>query len=255
MSKKISKGATATWCAFVLMSMSGIARADRKGEEILRKYEQSFKDFQDQYGKFVMRIRNRDGVKNVYFTLYNTPGWKRLLKFTKPADVRGQMFLVLSEHEMYVYLPAFRRVRRVAGHVRNQSFMASDFAFDDMMIGQWSHNYSAQFLKEDKTYWYLALSSRQGKKPPFPRLKMRINKRMRQADLIEYYGIKGRKLRTQSFLNWTCQSGDKLCYPSRVRFTDHRKSDHVTDLDTIECRYNVGISARKFTLRYLARGS
>jgi hypothetical protein len=110
-------------------------------------------------------------------------------------------------------------------------------------------------MRQDAKHWYLAAKKRAGKTPPFSRLKMTINKRMRQAVRIEYLSRSGRKLRTQTFTGWSCAKGNDQCTPKRIRIVDHRRGNHTTDLYEIRMEHNKGISARKFTLRYLARGS
>lgn len=231
------------------------AKADAKGEKVLGYYEKAFRNFKDQYAKMKMVIKHKTGTKTIKFTLYNRPGWKRLLKFTYPGDIRGQMVLVKTRKVMYVYLPAFKRVRRIAGHVRNQGFMGSDFTFDDMAIGSWSPDYDADFIKEDKKHWYIKLKAKKNKTPPYDKLKMKINKRMKQAVNIKYYSKKGRLLRTQKFINWTCASGNTKCSPKTVRMIDHRRGNHTTDLIELQTSWDIGIPDRRFTLRYLMKGN
>lgn len=241
--------------AVVTMGFAAAGKADTKGDKILKKYEQSFRTFKDQYAKFKMVIHNKSGKKTVKFTLYNRPGWTRLMKFTYPGDIRGQMILVLSRKVMYVYLPAYKRIRRIAGHVRNQGFMGSDMNFDDMAIGSWSGDYDAKYLKEDKKHWYISLTPKPGKSTPFAKLWMKIEKNMKQAVEIRYMSKKGRKLRTQTFTNWSCEKKNIHCAPKRVRMIDHRKGNHKTDLILEESDFNHGIPSRYFTVRYLMRGS
>ncbi len=59
-----------------------------------------------------------------------------LMKFTYPADVAGTAFL-LREHskgedERYLYLPALRRIRRIASSGKGGAFMGSDFSYYDI---------------------------------------------------------------------------------------------------------------------------
>ncbi len=239
----------------VLALLAGPVRADPKGMRVLKLYEASYRVFQDQVAKYRFIIKDKGGDRVIKFTLYNKGReGKRLIKFTYPADIRGQMLLMRSKGELYIYLPAYRRVRRVAGHVRNQGFMGSDFTMDDMTISTWSDQYDATLVKEDAKYWYLDLKAKPGRKPPYPRLRMRILKRIRQADLIEYLSASGRKLRTQTFLYWHCARGNSYCSPKEIHMVDHRRGNHKTILREESCRFDVGIPARKFTLRYLLRG-
>ena len=236
-------------------SLGGKAEADPKGMKVLKMYEACFVMFKDQIIKEKFVIKEPGGDKVIKFTLYNK-GDKRLIKFTYPGDVKGQMVLMRGKNSMYIYLPAYKRVRRIAGHVRNQGFMGSDFTLDDMAIGKWSPEYDPTLVKEDARYWYLVLKAKPGRKLAYPKLKMRILKSNHEADRIEYYSGSGRKLRTAEFLNWTChRPGNRYCAPSRIVMTDHRRGNHKTVLVEENVRYDVGIPNRKFTLRYLMRGS
>ena len=61
---------------------------------------------------------------------------KRFIKFVEPADVRGTAMLVVdnksTSDEMWVYLPALRKVRRIVASEKGKSFMNSEFSNADM---------------------------------------------------------------------------------------------------------------------------
>jgi outer membrane lipoprotein-sorting protein len=54
-----------------------------------------------------------------------------LVRFLAPADVAGTSFLMVGD-DMWLYLPALGKVRRIAGHARKGSFMGSDLSYEDM---------------------------------------------------------------------------------------------------------------------------
>jgi len=61
----------------------------------------------------------------------------KLMFFLSPSDVRNTSFLSFSyedgrSDDQYIYLPALRRVKRIASDSKNDSFMGSDFTYDDM---------------------------------------------------------------------------------------------------------------------------
>jgi hypothetical protein len=61
---------------------------------------------------------------------------RTIIRFRSPAEVAGVAFLVLqnasSPPDQYLYLPNFKKVRRIAAGQASQSFMGSDFTFLDM---------------------------------------------------------------------------------------------------------------------------
>jgi hypothetical protein len=61
---------------------------------------------------------------------------KRFIKFLSPADVRGTAMLILdnknSADEMWIYLPALKKTRRIVSSEEGKSFMSSEFSNADM---------------------------------------------------------------------------------------------------------------------------
>jgi hypothetical protein len=61
---------------------------------------------------------------------------KRAIKFIEPADVRGTSMLIVdnknSADEMWIYLPALKRTRRIVSSEKGKSFMSSEFSNADM---------------------------------------------------------------------------------------------------------------------------
>jgi len=61
---------------------------------------------------------------------------KRMIKFLEPADVRGTAMLIFdnkeSGDEMWIYLPALKRTRRIVSSEKGKSFMSSEFTNADM---------------------------------------------------------------------------------------------------------------------------
>lgn len=61
---------------------------------------------------------------------------KRLIRFLEPADVRGTAMLIIDNKdipdEMWIYLPALKKTRRIVTSEKGKSFMSSEFSNADM---------------------------------------------------------------------------------------------------------------------------
>ena len=61
---------------------------------------------------------------------------KRLIRFIDPAEVRGTALLIIdndkSPDDMWIYLPALKRTRRIVSTEKGKSFMSSEFTNADM---------------------------------------------------------------------------------------------------------------------------
>lgn len=61
---------------------------------------------------------------------------KRVIKFLDPADVKGTAMLIIDNKdiadEMWIYLPALKKTRRIVSSEKGKSFMSSEFSNADM---------------------------------------------------------------------------------------------------------------------------
>ena len=69
---------------------------------------------------------------------------KQMIWFLEPRDDRGVSFLKEEhengEDEMRMWLPAFKRVRRISAKKKGDSFMGSDLTFEDLSNRDLTHN-------------------------------------------------------------------------------------------------------------------
>jgi hypothetical protein len=63
---------------------------------------------------------------------------KRIYRFLSPADVQGTGVLVFDyqdkSDDVWIYLPALRKTRRIVSSQRAQAFMGSEFSYGDLNI-------------------------------------------------------------------------------------------------------------------------
>src|SRR5687768_9546638 len=82
-------------------------------------------------------------------------GDRLLIRFTYPNDIRGTGFLVLEhpkvEDERFLYLPSLGRVRRIAGSEAQESFVGSDFTYEDIG-GREFDEYSYRIVDENASW-------------------------------------------------------------------------------------------------------
>ncbi len=62
---------------------------------------------------------------------------KKIMFFISPADVRNTSFMDWSygddrEDDMWIYLPALKKVKRISSESKSDYFMGSDFTYDDL---------------------------------------------------------------------------------------------------------------------------
>ncbi len=86
---------------------------------------------------------------------------KQLLEYLEPADVRGTKFLSINnvdkdDNQMWLYLPALGRERRIAGHMTQDKFMGTVFTYEEIGGGQsYNKDYQANRLEDEDFEGYL----------------------------------------------------------------------------------------------------
>ena len=81
-------------------------------------------------------------------------GEKQIIWFLSPADDKGVSFLKIEyddrDDEMRMWLPAFKKIRRISAKKRSDSFMGSDMSYEDLSSRQLDEfNF---FLKGQEVY-------------------------------------------------------------------------------------------------------
>ena len=65
---------------------------------------------------------------------------RAVIVFHRPASVQGTRFLLVEnqnrDDDQWIYLPALQRVRRIAASEGGQSFMGTDYTYDDLKTRQ-----------------------------------------------------------------------------------------------------------------------
>jgi len=244
--------AGAAWMAVLLLAAS--ARADERGEEIFKKMDAALTSAEDQWFEydFVIQKPGEPERSLVFQVTIKGEQWRRL-HFLAPGDVKGMRFLVLSVSQMYVYLPAYRKVRRVASHIKDQGFMGSAYSQDDMSIVTFSEFPKPRLLSEDDASYTVEGPLREGQSFPYPKIVLTIDKKMYQPVKLLYFDDKGQHVKTEERKDWTCVENGAICAPAVMRLVDHRRGDVASELRSRQWKYNQGVPDKFFTVRSLQR--
>jgi len=237
-------------CLLMLTTTAG--GEEPAGEKVLRLMDEAMTQAQDQY--FVQEIitqePGKDTRKMKMRVRIKGKEW-RLIEFFEPGDVKGMRILVRSVTQMYVYLPAYRKVRRVASHVRSQGFMGTTLSHDDISIVTYGPLFTAKLLTENDTHWTIQAALREGKNFPYAKLEFDVLKNVKQPSEIRYFNDKGVKVKTEHRSNYDCQG--TICNPKKLKMVDHTRNGMWTEINCLEWKVNTGVKDSQFTVRSLQR--
>ncbi|MBW2148504.1 MAG: outer membrane lipoprotein-sorting protein [Deltaproteobacteria bacterium] len=221
------------------------------GDEVLKKSEDAMNAPQDREADLTMTLVDKDGKKKERtLKIFQKGEDLRLIRFLAPADVEGVGFLVLSDEEMYLYMPAFGKVRRIASHVKNENFMGTDFTYDDMASTTYTEDYSAEIVEEDDTFYVLDCTPRPDSDVDYFKVKMWINKTTFMPEKVEFYK-KGMKL-LKVMKNSEIEQVDGYWTPKHVEMEDVI-DNHKTIMEMKSIKHDQGLKDSYFSQRQLKR--
>jgi hypothetical protein len=187
-----------------------------------------------------------------------------LIHFTHPGDIRGTGFLVWEhptrDDERFLYLPSLGRVRRIAGSEAQESFVGSDFTYED--IGGREFDEYSYALEDDKASWtppsggaarpaWRLESRRRDGTARFPRVVSLI---LKDSDVVvsaEIYNRRDEKQKVYSVRRLEQVEG--IWTAMQAEMTDALEKSR-TELTIEKVDYNVGLEESAFTRRELERG-
>jgi len=234
-----------------LCALPAAGRAETPGE-ILDRMDRAISGYQDQRMDVAMTVVDPGGGRKTYeFTMWQKGTKKRLVRF-HTGEMRGMSTLVEDRDRVYVYLPAFRKVRRVAPHSMNQTFAGSDFTNEDMAGITWADAWDGTIEREDADAWWILCTPKPGVASSHPKVRLKVQKGTFYQSMVEYLDGEGRPVRRMESTGLKTFPGGAERY-SRVVLADLR-TGHRTELEVRDFQVNQGLSDSAFSQRELEWG-
>ena len=242
----------------MIVGSSGVL-AKKNGEEIIKKVDETLTS-KTRDSKIKMTIVNENGQKrNRTIKIISKGENKGLVEFVEPADVEGTAFLTVDKkgkENMWLYLPAVGSVRKVASHMRNGSFMGTDFTYNDIsMIGgsDYTDKYNSKLLGEEQVRGekcYILESTPTEDDIDYSKMKMWVRKNDYMPLKLKFYDKDEQVLK--KMLNKNITDIDGHITPKTIIMENVQKGTE-TRLTLKKIEYNKSIPERVFTTRYMKR--
>lgn len=173
---------------------------------------------------------------------------KRMVKFLSPAEQKGIAFLSLPDDIMYLYLPAFKKVRRIASHVKNTNFAGTDFTYEDMEAKRYSEKYDPNLLEKEDDHYILELNPKEGLETDYSKLIMWVRIDNFYSVKTEYYNKGGKLYKVMTSRDMEMKGN----YWVSMEFEmEDLKEKHKTKMILQDVKFDSNLPDKYFTERYL----
>jgi outer membrane lipoprotein-sorting protein len=181
-------------------ALADVDEAVNRWQTLDYKYTVTTKDADDNKTtlRLRMRMRQHEGSN------------QQLVHITEPADMKGTKVLTLSPTEMYIYLPQYKKIRRIASHVTEQGFLGTTLSQKDLTLTRYSTYYTGSTKSEDDDTIELSLTAKD-ETAPYPKLELVVNKKRMLPSKIRYFNEEGKQVKEERRSAYRCS--DNYCMP------------------------------------------
>jgi hypothetical protein len=227
--------------------------------EVAKKSDEATDGFISQTSKMKMTLINARGQKSIREidakTLEGVDGDKSLMVFLTPADVKGTKMLTHEklnrDDDQWLYLPALKRVKRIASKNKSGSFMGSEFSYEDIA----NSNYKEYRYNDDLiTTTYSGKACYKGSRVPkdknsgYTKQVTWVDKKNFLVQKVEYYDRKSELLKSAIFTDYTNHNG--VWVMGKIHMKNHQNSKE-TILEWSDIKIKAGLTKGDFSKRKL----
>ncbi|MGB1108796.1 MAG: outer membrane lipoprotein-sorting protein [Gammaproteobacteria bacterium] len=237
--------------------------AEEKGLAIAMEMDRRDTGWKDQTADMLMILRNKQGEESVREIRIRSKevdgdGDKSLSIFDTPPDVRGTAFLShthsIQPDDQWLYLPALKRVKRIASRNKSGPFMGSEFAYEDL-TSQEVDKYSYKYLRDEP------LDGRDSmlierypayEHSGYTRQLTWVDKEIWRPLKIEFFDRKDSLLKTLTFHDYQPYLAQPYYRADRLEMVNHQTGKSTT-LKWTDYRFDNGLTDRDFDRNTLKR--
>jgi len=248
--------------AALLTSPAFSQTTEEKGLAIAKQRKASDVGWGDSFSKTTMILRNSQGQEAIRKMQMKSleidgDGDKSLVIFDQPRDVKGTAFLSFSHatgaDEQWIFLPALKRVKRIASRNKSGPFMGSEFAFEDLSSFE-INKYSYKYLKDENVNdedCFVVESVPVSEFSGYTRQIMWIDQSLYRIQKIEFYDRKNVLIKTLNFQQYKLHL-DKYWRAMKMSMVNNQNGKS-TDLITNELTFKTGLEDKDFNKATLKR--
>ncbi len=263
--KSLSVTISTTLLTASLMLNATVSLAEtsqEKGLAIAKSIKERDLGWGNSESSLVMTLRTKSGQEIVRQMRSKSlevdgDGDKGLTIFDTPKDVKGTAFLshshTVDADDQWIYLPAVKRVKRIASRNKSGPFLGSEFAFEDLSsfeIEKFTFNYL-----RDETYegqdMYVVEMVPTDKYSGYKRTVAWVDKAHYRVFKIDFYDRRDTLLKTLTTKDHTLYK-DKY-WRSNKQFMVNHKNGKSTDIEIKNLTFDVGLSDDDFNENRLQR--
>jgi len=225
------------------------AVGQENANELLNKMDHTLFAIKDKTADIKMIMTNlknqKQKVKKAVIMQKNAN--MKLFRYTYPKSDSGIATLSLPNDEIYLYLPLFKKPKKITNLADGNAFNQSDFSIEDMATKPYVDKYTPGMISTNDSAYVLDLKPKSDNSN-YSHVVVYINKTHYYPEKFEYYNKKGQKIKeaVNHFIKI-----ENYWIADVISMTDLKKN-HRTTIKMSNIKINQGLKDDLFTLKNLA---
>ncbi|MEA3286396.1 MAG: outer membrane lipoprotein-sorting protein [Candidatus Marinimicrobia bacterium] len=212
----------------------------------------------DMKADMTMTLTNKQGKsrESTIRSVIADDNRNQIIWFLAPADDKGVAFLKIEhddkDDEMRLWLPAFKKVRRISSKKKADSFMGSDLSYEDMTsraLDDYTYELKGSETVEGIDCHILESTPKKGVTRTYKRFMTYVSKTDLVAILDEAYDMRNQLLKRRQ-IKYTKEKSYNL--PLEI-FVENVQKKHSTRLLFANIEVDTGVEADLFQEKNLKR--
>ena len=239
--------------------------AEEKGKAIAVEADKRDTGWVDSRASLRMLLGTREGQQRAVreldsMALERTPGTdgdKSLIVFRAPKDVQNTALLTYNHihgnDDQWIYLPALKRVKRIASANRSGPFMGSEFSYEDFTAAE-IEKFTYKWLKDEpcgQLTCHVVERVPTYENSGYSRQIAWFDTQELRVQRVDYYDRRGKLLKTLTSSAWK-KYNDKFWRSHDMNMVNHQ-TGKTTRLVWGPFRMNTGINPAVFDPSALSR--
>ena len=239
---------------------------EEKGLEIAEEVDRRDTGWDDSTANMTMTLFNKQGESSIRTMKSSSlegkdDGDKTIIVFDKPRDVKGTALLTFTHKtgsdDQWLYLPALKRVKRIASSNKSGPFVGSEYAYEDL-TSQEVEKYTYKYLRDEPCGDHASgLTCFVNARDPVDEYSgytiqhVWIDQNEYRPQKIDFYDRKGALLKTLTFHEYK-QYLDQFWRAHRLMMVNHQ-TGKKTELKWNDYEFRTGLKDSDFNKNSLKR--
>lgn len=230
---------------------------EEKGRQVATAATQAADGFGDF--KTGATLTSAGSERKLRLSVLETPGGgeKLLMAFDHPRDVKGTNFLSYTyldkAPDQWLYLPALKRVKRIASRNQSGPFMGSELSYEDLPsreVTRYTHKHLRNEQLDGRDH-FVVEENPGDPHSGYDRQVVWYDAGANRISRIDSYDRKNQLLKTATFSDYR-QYQNKHWYPGKISVTNHQ-TKKTSDLNFSGFQFRTGLTDRDFSKAMLKR--